>query len=168
MRLFVFFCLLFLLISHNLRGSQLLAKDITYKVESYGIKPDGTPIAKRLQWLSQKVSQDGGGVIKFSEGTYIVGCTGVENGAIENTIRLFPNVKYVGTKTSDGTKQTTLKANLDNVPFYSIFYTGDDNARNIVFCDIIFDTYIGAKYDTYLSLVILFYINLFTEVSQLP
>lgn len=125
-----------------------ISKDNVFKVADYGIHPDGNNILEKLQWLTRMVSSCGGGEIQFSSGIYILGSNTKSN---KSSIRLYPNIIYKGVPSSIGKERTILKANREIVPFYAMFYTGDDKAKNIVFSDIIFDTYIGKRDSAYLD-----------------
>ena len=117
-----------------------------YHVEDYDINPDGSSVFTKLQWLTDMVSRDGGGTIQFSSGTYVIGCNTNSN---KSAIKLRPNVTYKGVCTKDQRYDTILKANNEEISFYSIFYTSDDKVKNVTFENIVFDTYIGKRNGAY-------------------
>ena len=108
-----------------------------YFVEEHGILPDGRDIHLKLSTLIRKVSNNGGGVIQFKEGTYVIGAGLTKDRKPTGGVRLYPNVRL------RGLNGTVLKANIDGQGFHSMFGTVDNSVENVTFENIIFDTYIG-------------------------
>lgn len=110
-----------------------------YNVDEYGINPDGKPIAAKLSKLSREVSSSGGGTILFGKGRYIMGSELTSDGKPIGNVRLYPNVTY------QGVEGTVIVPNDKKLGFHSMFCTIDHSAENIVFENIIFETYIGTR-----------------------
>lgn len=107
-----------------------------YNTDDYGILPNGEDISARLNSLSKEVSQRGGGIIQFSEGTYILG-TKLVGEKPSGIVRLYSNIHYRGTDQAN--KQTTIVCNKERERFYSMFSNGDLDSHDIIFESITFD-----------------------------
>lgn len=116
-----------------------------YNVESYGILPNGKDVADKLSLLAAKVSKEGGGIIQFNRGTYIIGARFDETSKPVGSIRLYSNVCYRGAGYNNSSSQTVLQCNSKREDFYGIFCNSDYKTVNIVFEDLVFDLFVPSE-----------------------